>query len=35
MRIKSPGRGRLPVWVVRNASVLCDVVMAARCYHTR
>src|SRR5262245_56237918 len=34
MRIRSAGRGRLPVWVVRNPSVLRGIAIAGRCYHT-
>src|SRR5437660_1979402 len=35
MRIRSAGRGRLPVCVVRKPSVLRGVVIAPRSYHTR
>src|SRR5215470_14441799 len=35
MRIRSAGRGRLPVCVVRKPSVLRNAVIARRCYHTR
>src|SRR5438105_12646948 len=34
IRIRSGGRGRLPVCVVRNPSVLRGVAIAPRCYHT-